>query len=415
MKMKYTALASLAALCISNTSIAQETHPAFNTLLTKITTNGEHLSMTKIDGDIGAIKQYFDVIMKTARANGEPIPENMNAQDLFRIMGLNSLKNIGSSAKEIDNAWLNHSYLENGGNDKGILSLFGKKNQEPVAAKFLPAGTDIALQLQLNLKQLAPMLIDLGKITGEKSIAENLNAKIPQTDISPAEMLAKLDTTISIGLDINTDESGRKHPLGVLADANAVVRIDGLTWLWDKVEDQVIENAEAPMNKTVDPATGVTRYTLSKDMQPKMMGYLPEVIIDKKNDQIWITTKPSFYELCLKKENKLINSVEYKAATENLPKTANSMFYLSKSTLLTAQAQYDNAAKSNMFGKDFEKGKDIVNRIMEDVTESDKGWAMVLTKDDQGLLIASRGPVGIQHIQYLTRLAPAIALIMENR
>jgi len=407
MKLKYTILSSFAALCLSNTSVAQNSHPSFNNLLTKINPAAEHISMTKINGDIEAIKQYLDIILKTARHNGESIPESMNAKDLFRIIGLNTLKTMGSSAEETDNAWVNHSYLENGGNHTGIFSLFGKANQEPVAANFLPADTDIALQIQLNMQQLVPMLVDLGKLTGKDSVEAKMNTVSPEIGMSPADIISKVNATVSIGLDINTDESARKHPLSVLTNANAIIRIDGLTWLWDKVGDQIIQNSKAPMEQSVDPETGIIRYTVSKDLQAKMMGYLPQIIIDKKNDQIWITTNSSFHERCLQKDHKLIDSPEYKAATEKLPNKANSMFYVSKNTLVTAQAQYEFAADNNMFGKDFQKGKDIVDRIMEDVTESNKGWALVLTKDDTGVLVSSRGPVGVQHLRYITGIVSA--------
>jgi hypothetical protein len=93
---------------------------------------------------------------------------------------------------------------------------------------------------------------------------------------------------------------------------------------------------------------------------------------------------------------------------EHLPSKGNSMMYLSKGMLSTAKSQYESAVKTNMCGDDFEKGKEIMDRLMVDITESDKGWAMILAKDDDGVLLASRGPIGLQHLKYLTPVVPML-------
>jgi hypothetical protein len=397
----------LALSCHSPAS-AQDIHPALKKTASKINTAGEYVSMTKLDGDIGAITQYLELILKTARKDGEDIPENLNAKELLSILGLDSLKATGSSAKELDKAWINHSYLENGGSNKGIFSLFGKANKDFVVPTICPAGTDLALQLQMDLRELAPMLMQLAKLSGEDKMVANMEKNIPELNMTPSQLLAKLNVTVSIAIDINTDEDAQTNKLALITGSNAIVRIDGLNWLWDKLGDQIIAQSKVPMEKT--EANGVVTYTIPAEMRKDMLGYSPQLIIDKANGHIWISSKPEFYASCKAGVNSLADSAEYKAAMELLPSKGNSMMYLSKAMLRTAKSQYDIAAKTGVFGKDFEKGKEIIDRLMVDITESDKGWAMVLGKDDDGILLASRGPIGLHHLNYMAPVIPMLAI-----
>lgn len=411
MKTKNLALAALAATTsFSQIATAQNHHPALKNLVSKINTNGEHMSITKLDGDIGAIKQYIDVILKTVRKNGDAIPKNLNAKDLFNITGLDTLKSSGSSAKELENAWINHTYIENGGSSTGIFSFIGKTNQEHIAASFLPADTDLALQLQLDLRKLVPMLVKVLKLTDQEDQANDLTEEVPGIDINTMELFEKLNITVNLGVDVSTDEAVRDNPLTVLNGANAIIRIDGLTWLWDKVEANVLPQANLPLNRSEDATTGIITYSTPDEVKAKFMGYSPQIIVDKKNDHIWITTTPEFYSKCQSTENKLIDSPAFKAAMEHLPSKANSMMFASKELLLTAQAQYEFAAKNNMLGKDLEKGKEVIDRLMEDLTESDKGWAIVLNKDEMGIMLASRGPAGVHHLDYLSKIMTFAAI-----
>jgi hypothetical protein len=387
--------------------MSQDIHPSLKKTASKIDTSGDYISMTKLDGDMAAITQYLEIILKTARKNSEPIPENLNAKELLSILGLDSLRAAGSSATELDNAWINHSYVENGGSNKGLFSLIGSANQNFVAPTICPAGTDLVFQMQLDLRELTPMLMQLAELSGGEEMTANMEKNIPEINMTPTALLSKLNITVSLALDINTDENAQTNPLALISAANAIARIDGLNWLWDKLGDQIIARSEIPLEKS--ELNGITTYTLPGNMRTGMMGYSPQLIIDSKNGHIWISSKPEFYSMCKSGKNSLAESTEFKAAMEQLPAKGNSMMYLSKGMLLTAKSQYDNAAKNNLFGDDFEKGKEIIDRLMVDITESEKGWTMALSKDDDGVLLASRGPLGIQHFKYLSIAAQLLA------
>jgi hypothetical protein len=404
MKKRNLFIIPILAIACQGSAIAQDIHPALKTTASKINTAGDHLSMTKLDGDIAVITQYLEIILKTARQNGESIPENINAKELLNILGLDTLKATGSSSKKLDNAWINHSYLENGGSSKGLFSLFGTTNQDFIIPTICPAGTDLAVQLQMDLRELAPMLMQLAKLSGEEEMVENMEENIPELNMTPTQLLSKMNVTVSLAVDLNTDENAQTNPLSIISEANAIMRIDGLNWLWDKLSDQLIAQSEIPFEKS--EKDGLVIYTVPAKMRKDMLGYSPQLIIDKANGHIWISSKPEFFAACKAGENPLAQSAEFKAAMEHLPAKGNSLVYLSKAMLVTAKSQYENAAKTNMFGNDFAKGKDIIDRIMSDMTDSDKGWAMALSKDEDGLLLASRGPMGQHHLNYLTPVIP---------
>jgi len=405
MKTKHILLMPILALSLNSSSIAQQIHPAFEKTASKINTAGEHVTMTKMDGDIGALTQYLDLILKTAKNSGEKVPEMLKAKDLISMLGIDSIKAVGASAQELDNAWVNHCYLENGGSSKGIFSLFGKTNQEFIAPNICPAGTDLALQVQLDLREVSAMVTEFAKLAGEEKILKDMEKNIPDLEMTPNELLSKLNVTVSIGLDINTDENAQTNPMALISGANMIARIDGLNWLWDKLGDQILAESKVPMDKS--EKNGLIIYTIPDQMRKDLLGYSPQLIIDNANQHIWISSKPEFFEKCKAGENKLVDSPEFKDAFEKLPGKGNSMMYVSKGFLRTAKSQYDSAAKTGMFGKDFQAAKELVDYLMVDMTESDKGWAMVLSKDEDGLMFASRGPIGIHHLSYLS---PAILM-----
>ena len=402
MKNKHLFIIPILTLICGSSAMSQDIHPSLKKTASKIDTAGDYISMTKLDGDVAAITQYLEIILKTARSNGESIPENINAKDLFSILGLDTLKAIGSSAKELDNAWINHSYIENGGSTKGLFSLIGESNQDFVVPTICPAGTDLALQVQIDLRELAPMLMKVAKLSGKEQMTADMERIIPEINMTPTQLIAKLKMTVSLAIDINTDENAQTNPLAIIAGSNAIMRIDGVNWLWDKLGDQIIAQSSIPLEKS--ELDGMITYTIPAEMRKDMLGYSPQLIIDKANGHIWISSKPEFYAICKSGNNSLAKSTEFKAAMEHLPSKGNSMMYLSKGMLFTAQSQYESAAKVNMFGNDFAKGKEIIDRLMEDITESDKGWAMALSKDPDGILLASRGPVGLQHLNFATKI-----------
>lgn len=406
MEKKNIILSSIIALGFHGSAIAQEVHPALQKTATKIDTSAEYISMVKLNGDITVLTEYLELIIDTARKNGESIPAGINAKELFRILGLDSLKAAGSSAKKMDNAWINHSYLENGGNSKGIFSILGGMNQDYTVTQMCPAGTDLALQFQLDLRQLAPMLIELANISGKENMSERMDKNIPELNMSPAQLLSKLNVTVNMALDINTAENVRNNPMAPLIDSGVILRIDGLNWLWDMVGNQIIEGIDTSFEKT--EVEGNTVFTMSAEMKKGMMGYSPQLIIDDAKDHIWISSKPEFFAKCNSGENNLGSSPEFKATMGQLPNSGNSLMYLSKGMLLTLQSQYNFASENGMFGEEFKKGKQIVDRLMVDITESDKGWAVALSKDNDGVHLASRGPFGLQHINYLSKLSPLI-------
>jgi len=220
MKKKHLLYIPMLALGCHSSAIAQDIHPALQKTASKINTAGDHVSMTKLDGDLAALTQYLDIILIIAKQNGESIPENLNAKDLLSILGLNSLKATGSSAKKIDNAWVNHSYIQNGGVDNGLFSLIGKANQDYIAPNIFPASTDLALQLQIDLRQLPPMLKQLTRLSGEDKMTADMEKNIPELNMTPMQLLAKMNVTVNLALDVNTNESAQTNPLAILTGAS---------------------------------------------------------------------------------------------------------------------------------------------------------------------------------------------------
>ena len=422
MKKKYLLLPALIATTLSS-AWAQDRHPALETAASKIDTKAEFVLLNKLSGDLSAITQYLELILDAARNSGEKIPPNLKAKDLMEILGVNTLQATGNSSTKQDNAWVNRSYLENGGSDKGIFSLFGEKGQAQVASTICPAGTDLALQLQLDLRQVESIVTAIAKAVGEgDKINENMKKPIPNLGMTSSEVLAKLNVRANLMLDLDSADT-IPTPFGEVGRPFVAARIDGIAWLWEKIGKKALTESDAPIDVTekdgmiiLKPnAEALAEMDKGEAAAVKaIMKLSPIAIIDIAKNQIWLGTNEDYLSKCMSGQNTLADSPEFKAAMEGLPEKANSMAYVSKHLLSQIAEKYTKLGDSGMLGKDFEKAKPLVDHLLEDITESDKGWAMTMGKDDNGVLFTNRGPFASKHMQYLSGLVPYMMMQGKN-
>jgi len=423
MKKKYLFLLP-ALTCAFQTSALAQTHPDLAGVAAKIDTKAEYIKLNKVSGDLAAVTQYLELILDTARKSGEEIPPNLKAKDMMEILGVNTLKAFGNSSAKVDNAWLNLSYMDNGGSKKGVFSLFGEKNQDYVVPNISPAGTDIALQLQLDLRQVEEMVTSMAKAVGEgDKIDENMKKAIPELGMTASEVLGKMNVRVNFMMDLDAADN-IPTPFGKVGRPYMASRIDGVAWLWEKIGKRALEESGVPIDVSEKNGLIILKPNLEARTEmnegqgaevSKIMKLSPIAIIDIVNNHIWIGTNEDFLNKCMSGDNKLADSAEFKAAMEGLPGKANTMAYVSKELLGQIAEKYTKLAETGMLDEDFEKAKPLVDRLMEDITESDKGWAMTVTVDDKGILTASRGPLATKHLEYLSGLAPALGAMIQEK
>ncbi len=422
--MKKRHLFLLPALtCALQTSALAQTHPDLAGVAAKIDTKAEYIKLNKVSGDMGAITQYLELILDTARKSGEKIPPNLKAKEMMEILGINTLKAYGDSSAKVDNAWLNLSYMDNGGNKKGIFSLFGDKGQAAVVPTISPSGTDLAFQLQLDFRQVEEMATAMAKAVGEgDKIDENMKKPIPELGMTASEVLSKMNVRVNFMMDLDAADS-IPTPFGKVGRPYMAARVDGIAWLWDKIGKKALLESEAPVDISEKDGMIILKPNLEARSEmtegngkqvSEVLNLSPIAIIDIKNNHVWIGSNEAFLTKCMSGENTLADSAEYKAAMEGLPATANTMAYVSKELLTQMAEKYGKLAETGMLGEEFGMAKPLVDRLMVDITESDKGWAMAVSVDDNGIITASRGPLATKHLEYLSGLAPAIVALAQQ-
>lgn len=401
MRKKHLFLLPAFACAFQNFSLAQDRHPALAEVASKIDTKAEYVKLNKIDEDLAVAAEYLEASLEMARKNGEIIPEDLKVKEVMELLGLNTLKAYGISCSEVDNAWVNLSYLDLGGRVDGIFSLLGEKNQDYIVPRICPEGTDVAIQLQLDFKKIEPALSLLAETVGEgEMLGEAMNKRITRLGITTSELLSKLDVRVNLMAELDDSDA---IPVPYVA-----VRIDGVAWLWEKIVKGALKKAgvdvvisEENGKIIIRPKEKIIVDGNSESTQGvKLLENISIMaIVDVANNHLWISSDEAYLSKCMSSGDKLVDSVEFKEAMEGLPSKANTMAYVSKSLLNKTAKTYSVLSKSGMLGEDFEKVKSLTDRIIDDLTDSDKGWALTVSVDDQGILVASRLPMATKHIE----------------
>ncbi len=422
MKKKYLFLLPALSCALQTSSLAQ-THPDVAGVASKIDTKAEYIKLNKISGDLAAITQYLELLLDVARKSGEEVPANLEAKDMMEILGVNTLKAYGDSCAKVDNAWLNLSYMDNGGNSKGVFSLFGEKDQAYVVPSISPAGTDLAFQLQLDLRQVEEMATAMAKALGEgDKIDQNMKKPIPELGMTASEILAQMNVRVNFMMDLDAADT-IPTPFGQVGRPYMAARIDGVAWLWDKLGKKALEESGAPIDVSEKDGMIILKPNLEARTEmteggsrqvSQIMNLSPIVIVDIKNNYIWTGTNEAYLSKCMSGENTLADTAEFKASMEGLPGKANTLAYVSKELLSQISEKYGNLVDTGMLDEEFDKAKPLIDRLMEDITESDKGWAMTITVDDNGILTASRGPLATKHLEYFAGIVPALTAMYTS-
>ena len=363
----------------------------------KIDLNGDHFSIYTLDREMNQMMEYVDLILEVARNNGEKIPTNLKSKQIMNHLGLADLKAFAHSSTFKQNRWLNKSYLQTGPQTNGIFSILGDGGKEFALPQFAPAGTDLAVQLQLDLTQMESMVLKLadsfGKIREARAIFTDATPESDDDDPGAFKLIRLLKKTkMTAHLVVDLREGNDTIPMGPLKmkRPDVAIRIDNMNWLWDMFEKDLMEGSKLPFKKSKEGNN--FKYTLDDNLRPHMQQFLPSIYIDNDNKYIWLFSDSSFMKTCLSDGDKLKNSAEFKAAFADLPKKGNSMAYISKGLLTEFNDLYNKLALSDEVDKEFRNARPLIDRIIKDITKSDTGYATVISKDSLGIEISGTAP-----------------------
>lgn len=355
----------------------------------------------------GEFSDYLSIADQAVESNKDNLPEKFDKDVIIKALGLSNIQSYEQSSTPDKTEWVNHIQLNNGGNNEGIFQILtDSKHQGLVVPKMAPAGTDLALQLSLNLSQIESQLssvIEMGEDEEINQFKEGLSSEVPMLGVTTSELLKKLDLRLNFALDLDANEK-LPTPIGEFNKPHITGRIDGIAWIWDKVGPMAIGGTGLPFGKVEE--NGITTYSLPAEMAAQFMGYSPVVQVDANKDQIWLSSTPDFLAKCTSGENTLADSPAFKATMQQLPSEGVSMTYASKEFYEFFVSSMANLQETGMLDGADEVAKAQLDTALKDAAKIQTGAAQVISKNSNGVLFSERGVQNIE--QKMAELVKAL-------
>jgi hypothetical protein len=417
MKAKNAMSLSLALMMGNSPLHGEDTkiHPDLLNALSKVDSDGSYLELNSVSEDMEVLTKYSSILMEVIGEMDETVPK-VDTRQLMDALGILDLKSLARSNKKHGDLWINKTYLANGGSGKGLFSLMGGKGDPFTVPSMSPDGTDIAMEIQLSFEQLPELIKSIARPMGAGEEAEKeLKKQVLPLQMSIGETLSRLYTKLHFAIDF--DLEGKADP-GKMMTPDFVGRVDHLTWLWLKVGDEFLKenlvNLGMEFQRKEDGST--MTYTLTPVQQSPGLGdYKPLIVVDTKNDMIWVASSAGFLEKAMKQGGNLSDSSEFKMAWEGMPQNGNAMAYLSKDLIAglgeIAPMMLTHGAGTDEDTVEFMTGiQKMITQFVQDMSKSGLGVTFSVTRDEGGFYTASKLPFPEKYFdlvsQQLTTMLP---------
>ena len=395
MKLKNLFLTAFAVI----TPIAATAQEAKNADLKKVASHldmdGQFFMANNIEGDIAKIVDLGADWLQTAAKNGkEGIPKDLDLEKIFTTLGGDQVYAYGRSAKFAGDHWVNKMFVQTNGSNKGLLSLSGEKAQPFAASAFAPSGSDLALEMNMDARQLTSMMKlmeQMPKCPKTERMMKGMSKKLP-SGITMEEMLNQLNLRISaaVKLDDNKRVECPKFPEYTFPEMHSCMRVEGFNPIWKEV---------GPISKWVmnhevqeDGTTLLTPKNMPK--RGMMKDKKPVILIDEKNNLMWAASSIEFLTECRSDGAKLKDDTAFKAISGGLTE-GNGLAYISKQTCMeirqVKEAKYKKMDKKML-------SDDRIKMIMDHLTESKNGYFAAMTKSADGIHMVLKAPCPIKEI-----------------
>lgn len=353
--------------------------------------DGHYFMANSIQGDLGKIA---NLINDWAKTSGKKMPESFDAEKMLKEMGLDQVTAYGRSAKYVEDHWVSKMYIQTGGSSKGLLSLCGEKNQAFAVPQFAPTGTDLAVEMNMDLRQVSKMMKlmqDMPKCRRTERMMEKMSKELT-TGITVEEMLNQLNMKMSIAVKLDDEKRVvcPKHPEYTFPEMHSCARLYGANIAWQQIQPM------AGMFMKADKQDDGTMLMTLRNM-PKhgfMKDKKPVLLIDEAKNQIWIASSVEFLNECRGDGAKLKDDASFKAITGGAT-NGNMLAYISKQTCMelrqVKEAKYKKSEKKKV-------SADMFKKILDHVTESKHGYVLMAQKGDAGALITLKAPCPLKDI-----------------
>lgn len=387
--------------------VADETagfHPALSEVVGNLETNGSHFSVTHIDEDLNQLAKAVDGLLDMARESSGEIPANLNVVSLIGQLGLDKVEATGRSSRWNEGAWHNRYFVQTGGSRSGLLSVMGGAGSEWRAASMAPSDADLVAEIEINLTQLKETFKVISTAFGEEGqqgYEEMIREEIAGGMMTLGDLLGKTDLRATLIISMDEEKRWNVSEQVELPTIHMAMRLERGMWLWDQFGEVIEADAE------VSERDGNKIVMAPEEMETPMGNIRPIIMLDQRNDVIWVALTEDYLERCQSGESTLASSEDFKKATAGLPEKGNGLLYVSDGFCNELVRQITQASKNVLEGSEMDLGikalMSLLNFSDEKVT---RGYAWCVANTGSGILAASNAPFADKNYGMMNGIFP---------
>lgn len=357
--------------------------------------DGHYFMANNIDGDLAKLARLGNDFMQTAVKNGRKgIPENADLEALLSEMGGDQIFAYGRSAKFAGDHWVNRMFVQTNGSNKGILSFSGEKAQPFAVAAFAPEGSDAALEMNMDMRQVTNMMKAAQEVCNSPKsdrMTKAMSRQLPSGQ-TVEQMLNQLNLRVSVAMKMD-DEKREKCPIYpeyTFPVIHTCMRIEGANTIWKEVG--AMSKWMLKHDVQEDGTTLLTPFKMPKNGM--MKDKKPVLLMDEENNVMWAASSIEFLTECRSDGAKLKDDAAFKAISGEMTE-GNGLAYISKQACMEIRQ-----VKETKLNKKDKKmlSDERIKMIMDHLTESKNGYFAAMAKSNDGIHMVLKAPCPVKDI-----------------
>ena len=383
----------------------------FATVSRQLDPGGVLYGYVSVDGDLTAIAGYVNSFMDELRKVEPDVPP-VNVPALFKITGLDAVSAVGFSSVRTKDGFRNKAYVHTPKGRKGLLRILAGESKPFEVVKLAPAGTDVAIEQDLNLKVVYEAIQEaMTSVMGEqgKAMVQGVvQQTMPPLPFTLEKILADMDTQVTIIVDANPAKMVAVPDAGGLQvpQMNAAVMIDGLGWIADEVakvfEAMLAQGAPgAPPFKVIKDANWVGMQLSieaagfgreEKEILDIFGGESPLLAHHRPSRKLILATSKGFADKLFSPKPGLAADPAFQKTMQGLPMEGTGLSYFSPDTFRILREVFE---KANDLENPKEKAYKQDDRLMATtfinlfLPKNARGEGSVTTNTKDGMLTVS--------------------------
>lgn len=376
------------------------TSPAFERVMQELQVGGRALRFddTREAGLVGLARMVDDIIAALP-AEELDIPSGFSFHGIITEAGLDGIHATGSSRVERESGrsdWRMFAWTP-GGQD-GLLGLMGRAAIGFRALEHAPADTDLMLEFELDLREIAErgiaMALRFGGPEAEAEMGAMLDEPMLPDGSTMRELMPKLQLRAWLlgridpdNVTVTHDDSGFPIPM-----MDAVLVLEDAGWLWEMLgvfADEIVAEGMLPFERR--ELDGAVEYAAFERLPPLPLKLQPVLRVEQDGQRVLLATSAGYLAEILSAPDALRSQPGYAIAAEGLPDGGNMLFYNSP----RLQKFYTDAVAEAMAEDLAETELNVMAMVMTALMRpvDDGGGSLLMwSNSEDGILLASSVP-----------------------